>query len=571
VTTRQPRPRTAGALAARLVAAITVVVLGLLAGSRPAAAHAELISTTPAAGDQLAASPEAVTLVFTEAVELPEISLLDAQGSPLPIGAPTQATPSVASATLPVLADGGYVVAWNAVSADGHPIDGAFTFAVGNGPLPDVGVGTGAGAPGGWNVALSAARALQYAGVALSLGLWAFVVLCWWAGRGARRVVDLAVGGAAVLALASVARIAFQAEYLDSSISDVLRTETGRSWMTAAVLALPIGLLPTSLARLLTRRVHGVALVVLAVLVGRAIAIGGHGATGRAAAFGNALTIVHVGAAALWVGGIVGVLVCLRRRPARTADMVSAEPVSAGAVDTETVDTETVDGTEQVVRRFSNVALIAVGVLATSGILQAVRRLETLDALTGSSYGETLIVKVAAIAVLLAVAALSRFVLRSGELVMHAAGSEERRWSWPRVLRRTVTIEAVLAAAVIGITGTLAGASPLVDTSSDPINLAIIEGDRTAYISVFPARSGTNSVHITIDEPSIQGPDEITVELAPADGRIAPIDVPVVDAGPGHVIADAAAIPFPGSWSITVNARYGEFELVSFTAGFSVG
>ena len=122
---------------------------------------------------------------------------------------------------------------------------------------------------------------------------------------------------------------------------------------------------------------------------------------------------------------------------------------------------------------------------------------------------------------------------------------------------------------MLGVTGALAGASPLVNSSSEPVNLALIDGDRTAYISIFPARAGLNSIHITIDEPSIQGPDEITVQLAPADGRVAAIDVPVVDSGPGHVIADAASIPFPGDWIIEVDARYGEFDLVTFIGEFT--
>ena len=336
-----------------------------------------------------------------------------------------------------------------------------------------------------------------------------------------------------------------QAQLVDSSITDVLRTASGRAWMSALVLALPLGLLATSLARLLTRTVHGIALSVLTVLLGRSIAIGGHGATGRSPLLGDALTVVHVGAVSVWIGGLVGVLMCLRR----------AEP----------------DVSEPAVRRFSNIALASVGLVAATGTFQAARRLETLDALTESAYGRTLIVKLVVIAILLAVAGLTRFALRSGELVLQPAGGEERRWPWPRVVLRTVGVEVVLAATVLGVTGALAGASPLVDTSSDPVNLAIVEGERTAYISIFPARAGTNSIHITIDEPSIEGPDEITVELSPANGSTGAIDVPVVDAGPGHVIADAATIPFPGEWTIDVAARYGEFDLVDFVGTFPVG
>lgn len=526
---------------ARVVAALTIIAVGVIAGAGPAAAHAELLSSTPAAGDQLATPPTEISLLFSEAVELPEIVLIDATGAVLDIGEPTQPSPESVTAAVPTIDTGGYVVTWNAVSADGHPVSGSFTFAVGDAPLPDPSLGTAGGSDGGWwGIALGFARAVQYAGIALGLGLWAFVVLCWWDGHGERTVGRLVVAGAAMLAAGSLGRLVYQSGYVDSSVGDLVRTTAGRSWVTLAVLALPLGLLGSALARLLRRSVHAVALVLLAVLIGRAVATGGHGATGRAPALGTATTIVHVAAMAVWLGGLIGVLICLRR------------------------------GAEAPVRRFSNVALASVAVLATTGAVQSVRQLETLDALTSSTFGRVLIVKLAVIAVLLTVAALGRFALRSGGLVVQRAGQDERRWEWPQVLRRTVVIEALLAAGVVGVTASLAGASPLAEASSNPINLALVEGDRTAYISIFPAQTGTNTIHVTVDDITIAGPDEITVELAPEDGSIAAIDVEVVDAGPGHVTADAATIPFGGTWVIEVDARYGEFELVTFSGSFSV-
>ena len=528
--------------AAVVVAAVgAVVVAVVVVGAKPAAAHAELLSTSPAAGDQLESPPAEIALTFSEAVELPEIRLLDADGAGVELEAPTQPSSTTVTVPVPQLADGGYVVAWNAVSADGHPVSGSFTFAIGNGPLPDPSVATSGGQGGhGWGVALGVARSLQYAGIALALGLWGYVVICWWTGRDDRTVRELVIAGAGILAAGSIARIVFQAGYLDTSIRDVLRTEAGRSWFTSAVLALPLGMLGSSLARLLRRPVHGVAVALLAVLLGRSVAAGGHGGTGRAPLLGNVMTVVHVAAMALWLGGIVGVLLCLRRRE------------------------------ETAIHRFSSIALALVTVLAASGAVQSVRQLETLDALTSTTFGRALIVKLALVAVLLAVAALGRFVLRSGGLVIQRAGEEDRQWPWQDALRRTVAIEALLAAGVIAVTATLAGASPLSDASTEPVSLALIEGDRTAYISIFPAQVGDNSIHVTIDDLTIQGPDEITVELAPADGSIAPIDVAVAESGPGHVIADAANIPFGGTWTIEVDARYGEFELVTFTGELEV-
>ena len=85
--------------------------------------------------------PAAVTLQFNESVTFvaDSIRLIDASGTAVEgVGTPIHPDgDATASATLPALVDGGYVVAWNVVSADGHPANGAFTFVVGSGAAPD--------------------------------------------------------------------------------------------------------------------------------------------------------------------------------------------------------------------------------------------------------------------------------------------------------------------------------------------------------------------------------------------------------------------------------------------------
>jgi hypothetical protein len=61
-------------------------------------------------------------------------------------------------------------------------------------------------------------------------------------------------------------------------------------------------------------------------------------------------------------------------------------------------------------------------------------------------------------------------------------------------------------------------------------------------------------------------PDELSIEIAPADGSIGAIDVAIEPVSPSRVIAPAAQFTFAGSWNVIVRARYGEFESVAFTA-----
>ena len=106
-----------------------------------ASAHAYLVRTVPAASGVLNAPPRTVALTFDEAVEpkFAIISVTDAQGRQETTGSPTrsQANPETILAPLRAgLPEGWYLIYWRAISVDGHPVQGAFTYAVGPDPGP---------------------------------------------------------------------------------------------------------------------------------------------------------------------------------------------------------------------------------------------------------------------------------------------------------------------------------------------------------------------------------------------------------------------------------------------------
>ncbi|MFM7225217.1 MAG: copper resistance CopC family protein, partial [Actinomycetota bacterium] len=118
------------------MAAVLVVAGVVLGMAGPVGAHAVLRSSSPAAGAQLPSGspPAAVELRFTEAVRIePDaIRVVRADGVAVEVGpADRDGGGEVVRAALPRIADGAYLVAWRAVSADGHPVQGAFVFAVG--------------------------------------------------------------------------------------------------------------------------------------------------------------------------------------------------------------------------------------------------------------------------------------------------------------------------------------------------------------------------------------------------------------------------------------------------------
>ncbi|WP_225754789.1 copper resistance CopC family protein [Actinotalea sp. Marseille-Q4924] len=116
--------------AAGLVTAVLLTVWSLLAAA-PAAAHDRLLSSDPADGAVLDAGPAAVVLTFSSD-QLPvgaAVVVRDAAGTDRTDGTPTVSGPTVTQ-TLQPLPAGAYAVQWRSVSADGHPIEGAFAFEV---------------------------------------------------------------------------------------------------------------------------------------------------------------------------------------------------------------------------------------------------------------------------------------------------------------------------------------------------------------------------------------------------------------------------------------------------------
>ncbi|MCM3696209.1 copper resistance CopC family protein [Microbacterium oleivorans] len=129
--------RVLSSVPAALRAALAGVLLALaavLTVANPAAAHDELVGSSPAVGADLAEAPAEITLTYSAAImtEGATVAVFDASGRDWAEGAPAIDTNTL---TLPVagLPAAGYVVEWRVVSSDGHPISGTIPFTVGGG------------------------------------------------------------------------------------------------------------------------------------------------------------------------------------------------------------------------------------------------------------------------------------------------------------------------------------------------------------------------------------------------------------------------------------------------------
>ncbi|CAM5238886.1 copper resistance CopC/CopD family protein [Streptomyces avidinii] len=439
MTATAPAPSTARARATALLPRLALVLAALLAtlftAASPATAHAALTASDPKDGAVVATAPAQVTLSFSEQVAMGDdsIRVLDPQGKRVDTGELRDMcsgnTVRYGTALHAGLPNGTYTVAWQAVSADSHPISGAFTFSIGAPSATDVSLPTAQAGGGPVGIAYGIARYLSYAGFTVLVGGAAFILLCWRRGAAERPLQTLVVRAWVTLTVATLAMLVLRTPYTGSgNFSDVfdldglravLETKTGASLVSRLLLLGAAALFVAVLFGVYARRVAGAGPdgadgaeemdkadandgtddpgkpddtsdLTFGLAMGGAVVAGGiaatwalseHASTGIQPGIAMPADILHLMAVATWLGGLAALLVALHKVP----------------------------GIERAaVRRFSTVAFVSVLVLAVTGIYQSWRQLGSWSALTGTDYGQLLLLKVALVAVLLGIAYASR-------------------------------------------------------------------------------------------------------------------------------------------------------------------
>ncbi|GHE41903.1 hypothetical protein GCM10018785_09290 [Streptomyces longispororuber] len=407
--TTAPRPGPDLAGLGRLllvVVALFAAVLGaVLATAAPAGAHAALTGSDPRRGAVVAKAPEQVSLTFSEKVAMADgsVRVLDPAGKRADTGRTSDLGGNTYGVKLkPGLPDGTFTVAYQVVSADSHPIAGAFTFSIGAPSdtkvvLPDQEVGGGL-----VGTLYDTARYLAYAGFIVVVGGAAFVLGCWPRGAGVRPLQRLVVAGWLVLTGATLATLLLRAPYTGSgkladafdlaALGDVLQTKTGAALVSRLLLLAAAALFIAVLFGAYDKRedpkekrdlAFGLAVGggVVALGIAATWALAEHASTGIQAGLAMPVDVLHLLAVAVWLGGVGALLLCLYRAPL----------VDAGAV-----------------RRFSRVAFASVVVLTVTGLYQSWRQVGSWTALVETDYGQLLLVKVALVVVLVGIASVSR-------------------------------------------------------------------------------------------------------------------------------------------------------------------
>ncbi|SDP76528.1 copper transport protein [Streptomyces sp. cf386] len=584
----------------------TLLVLFLLGGTGPASAHAALRSTDPGDGSLLKSAPRHLTLSFTESVGLLEDSfrVLDPDGRRLRTGEPQHGPDSgdTARVALPSkLAQGTYTVAWRVVSADSHPVSGAFTFSVGKRSLTTATVDTGPTEDPATKSLYNIARYLAYLAAALLIGTATFMAVC--RPPDAPVLARLLRTGWWTLLATTLALLVLRGPYESGegplgalSADSLTRTLTSRP---GVVLLARLALLLVAAGYLvrLSRRRQPYGWTGAALAAGLAVtwAAGEHASAGIQVPAAMTSSALHLLATAVWLGGLTALLVTLCR-----AHLTPAA-----------------------VTRFSRLAFASVTVLVVTGVYQSWRGLGSWEALTGTTYGRLLILKMAAVALLLGAAAVSRrwtarlatadaeaeveveveveAVVRGkvpeavggpplpespGEAPESSASADEehehtRHLTHRRALRRSVLAEVAVGAAVLAVTTILtstlpgraeaeaAAQTPAVigaSVTTVPFDVGTPGGHGKVQVTLDPGRVGDNSI-----EALVYGPDggvsivpELRVSFTLPAKDIGPLDGELTDKG-GYWANSFLNLPIAGTWEMKVTVRTSEVDQVSVT------
>ncbi|MFJ4981928.1 copper resistance protein CopC [Streptomyces coeruleorubidus] len=615
----------------------TVLVL-LLFSAAPASAHAALRGTDPDDGSVVQRAPRHLTLTFTESVGLLDDSFrvfgpdqrrvhtgeaehADGRSDTARVGLPGK------------LARGTYTVAWRVVSADSHPVSGAFTFSVGKRSATSAQIDTGPDEDPLTGGLHDAARYLAYLAAALLVGTVAFALLCRPADTAPLRRPLVAawwtlLGSTAALLLLRAPYETGAGPAAAFDLSALERTLTSRPGLGLLARLAVLLLTAAFLLRLSRRRDHHEPLMravgaTLAVALALTWAAAEHASAGIQVPVAMTSSVLHLVATGVWLGGLVALLLTLRRA--------------------------SVEALTEVVPRFSRIAFASVTVLAVTGLYQSWRGLGTLDALTGTSYGRLLLAKLVAVTALLLAAGYSRrWTARlaapaatartaaaervpqpvgvgasaqsevpgepgesggagasgatgeagePGEPQEPKAPEEPRKPSGTpepvpgsgeedprrRGLRRSVLVEVAVAAVVLLITTLLTttlpgraqaeaaqrppvGALPPTTLVTVPFDTGggTLSGRGTVQATLDPARVGENGVQAVVygaDKGLVVVP-EVRITFSLPSREVGPIDAKLTDVG-GYWSANSVNLPLAGTWTMKTTVRVSDVDQVT--------
>ena len=536
-------------IARQLVATLAILVGVLALGTTAASAHATLESSSPADGQSVLTSPSEIRITFSEAVTTISgaLSVLNADGKTVDVGN----TEVVGGRTLvaPIsetLSDGTYVATYRVLSADGHPVSGSILFGVGNGALDRSAQPSSTG-DRLWEIIGGISRFIMYLAALVAAGVAFFLAFIHDRAEDRWRIVPFVRIGSILALLSAIGIVMSQAALLtgkgagavtDSNVlRDVLNQNLG--WSLALLM---IGLAAVHLSTDIPKKVVSQSLALyggLAVTV--SFAVWGHATELSPTAISLAADAIHATAAALWLGGLVGLVMVLSVRTP-----------------------ETVRATAGIIGRFSRMAFWSVIALTLAGLTLTITGSgASLNSILTTTWGQLVLAKIGLTLIVVLIAAWNRRTLVPS-LTSPTENTGELAVRWATLLR-TIRAEAVLLVAVVALTAIVVNVPPArtaVVAKADRVDITQRVDTGDVQLSVDPSTVGPNTVAVRYTDGTgqpINVANSMSIEFSQPSAGLEPITRQVPASEPGVFVIQGNELSIPGTWTITIAVRTGDF------------
>jgi putative copper resistance protein D len=371
-----------------------------------------------------------------------------------------------------------------------------------------------------------------------------------------------AFSGAAWLVLTAAAMSDLSAAQVfgDGVLWTVLsQTVFGRDWLIRLVLACALA---ATLPSLLTQQNHKTrwietAAAVLAAAFAGTLAWSGHaaGGLGGEAVLHPAADVLHLIAAAAWVGALVPLIVLF-------AAAAGADDASLAMARTATT-------------RFSILGIVSVGTLLATGIVNTYYLAGSVPALLHTDYGRLLLIKIVLFLAMVAIAAVNRLRL-TPQLLQQASIATSR--DALRQLRRNAATEASAGAIVIAIVAALGTMPPAIHAAHQhptygpvPADAAFVHIHLTegmADVTIRPGRTGLARATIRLWNEDFEALNarQVSVTLTAPAAASQPTTRPARQGRDGAWQVDGIALSEPGNWTISVDVVLDQTKRLTLTA-----
>lgn len=543
-----------------------IILLLILSMSIPyAAAHPFTTETSPSSASNASVGTTEVITHFSEPIEIDFSSLkvLDSHGEQIDNKDSKYFDgDNSLIVTTPPLEEGVYTVTSKVLSKiDGHLIDSAFIFAVGDAKI-DVRSSHNQNVSELVFLPEAGARLPGLVGQTIVLGAVIASMIIW--GTQNKQIIKKELGklesfhhgkfmtitgiGLVLIFVSNIMMLAVQTIRLETSVFDVIQTNFGNMWlirMIITVILLGLWFVMDRKNNLSMKNKIPILVVTLG-LIGTSSLIGHGAASGETPAV--ILDYIHNFMAAVWIGGIIYFVFTLLPTFSQLEEAKREKM------------------TLVLIPRFSIMFIVAVGIVVITGPTLMWFLESDVGLITESIYGKLILVKISIAVIMVGLGGYFQFKiqkkaekgLQSGSIAVY------------KKLKRSLKFDVVLGIALLGVValltnGTLpAGEIKQVDAQKVSYDFTTIEfSENTKFdIKITPFSSGTNIILVKVSDlenKPLNDSNEIKVKISNPQRNISPIEIPMKiikqDEGKPVEFQGELTFGFSGQWQVEIETQ----------------